>query len=101
MSLVGDLDATRGQAMIAFGWAIAEELAAGSYSRRPLTARASVDPAALPTDAAAASSLGAQRVAVRDRAAARVVLADVRGRGAVDERSRRRGAGSTSRPVAR
>jgi hypothetical protein len=30
-SLVGQLDATRGQAMIAFGWAIAEELAAGSY----------------------------------------------------------------------
>jgi hypothetical protein len=31
VSLVGDLDATRGQAMIAFGWAVAEELAAGSY----------------------------------------------------------------------
>lgn len=31
VSLVGDLDATRGKAMIAFGWAIAEELAAGSY----------------------------------------------------------------------
>jgi hypothetical protein len=30
-SLVGQLDATRGQAMIAFGWAVAEELAAGSY----------------------------------------------------------------------
>jgi hypothetical protein len=30
-SLVGELDATRGQAMIAFGWAVAEELAAGSY----------------------------------------------------------------------
>jgi hypothetical protein len=30
-SLVGALDATRGQAMIAFGWAVAEELAAGSY----------------------------------------------------------------------
>jgi hypothetical protein len=30
-SLVGTLDATRGQAMIAFGWAVAEELAAGSY----------------------------------------------------------------------
>jgi len=29
--LVGQLDATRGQAMIAFGWAVAEELAAGSY----------------------------------------------------------------------
>ncbi len=31
VSLVGDLDATRGRAMIAFGWAVAEELAAGSY----------------------------------------------------------------------
>jgi hypothetical protein len=31
VSLVGQLDATRGQAMIAFGWAVAEELAAGSY----------------------------------------------------------------------
>lgn len=30
-SLVGQLDASRGQAMIAFGWAVAEELAAGSY----------------------------------------------------------------------
>ena len=30
-ALVGALDATRGQAMIAFGWAVAEELAAGSY----------------------------------------------------------------------
>jgi hypothetical protein len=30
-SLVGRLDAARGQAMIAFGWAVAEELAAGSY----------------------------------------------------------------------
>jgi hypothetical protein len=30
-SLVGQLDAARGQAMIAFGWAVAEELAAGSY----------------------------------------------------------------------
>jgi len=30
-SIVGQLDATRGQAMIAFGWAVAEELAAGSY----------------------------------------------------------------------
>jgi len=29
--LVGQLDASRGQAMIAFGWAVAEELAAGSY----------------------------------------------------------------------
>ena len=29
--LVGTLDASRGQAMIAFGWAVAEELAAGSY----------------------------------------------------------------------
>ena len=32
VSLVGDLDATRGQALIAFGWAIAEQLAAGAYS---------------------------------------------------------------------
>ncbi len=31
VSLVGELDATRGKAMIAFGWAFAEELAAGSY----------------------------------------------------------------------
>ena len=31
VTLVGDLDATRGKAMIAFGWAVAEELAAGSY----------------------------------------------------------------------
>jgi hypothetical protein len=31
-SLVGDLDAKRGQAMIAFGWAVAEELAAGKYA---------------------------------------------------------------------
>jgi hypothetical protein len=31
VSLIGDLDATRGKAMIAFGWAVAEELAAGSY----------------------------------------------------------------------
>jgi hypothetical protein len=31
VSLVGELDATRGRAMIAFGWAVAEELAAGSY----------------------------------------------------------------------
>ena len=30
-SLVGQLDATRGQGMIAFGWAVAEELASGSY----------------------------------------------------------------------
>ncbi len=30
-SLVGKLDAHQGQAMIAFGWAVAEELAAGSY----------------------------------------------------------------------
>jgi hypothetical protein len=30
-SLIGQLDATRGQGMIAFGWAVAEELAAGSY----------------------------------------------------------------------
>jgi len=30
-SLVGPLDAVRGQGMIAFGWAVAEELAAGSY----------------------------------------------------------------------
>jgi hypothetical protein len=32
VSLVGELDATRGQALIAFGWAIAEQLAAGAYS---------------------------------------------------------------------
>src|SRR5947208_2803380 len=31
VSLIGELDATRGKAMIAFGWAVAEELAAGSY----------------------------------------------------------------------
>ncbi|MGQ0824316.1 MAG: hypothetical protein ACT4OX_04655 [Actinomycetota bacterium] len=31
VSMVGQLDAARGQAMIAFGWAVAEELAAGSY----------------------------------------------------------------------
>ena len=31
-SLVGELDAGRGQAMIAFGWAVAEELAAGKYA---------------------------------------------------------------------
>jgi hypothetical protein len=31
VQLVGELDATRGQAMIAFGWAVAEELAAGAY----------------------------------------------------------------------
>ena len=31
VSLVGELDAARGKAMIAFGWAVAEELAAGSY----------------------------------------------------------------------
>jgi len=31
VTLVGELDATRGKAMIAFGWAVAEELAAGSY----------------------------------------------------------------------
>ena len=30
-SLVGALDATRGEGMIAFGWAVAEELASGSY----------------------------------------------------------------------
>jgi hypothetical protein len=30
-SLVGTLDAARGQAMIAFGWAVAEDLAAGTY----------------------------------------------------------------------
>ena len=32
VSLVGQLDAARGQAMIAFGWAVAEELAAGTYA---------------------------------------------------------------------
>lgn len=32
VSLVGELDAARGQAMIAFGWAVAEELAAGTYA---------------------------------------------------------------------
>ena len=31
VSLVGELDANKGQAMIAFGWAVAEDLAAGSY----------------------------------------------------------------------
>jgi hypothetical protein len=31
VSLVGELDPCRGHAMIAFGWAIAEELAAGAY----------------------------------------------------------------------
>ena len=31
VALVGDLDPTRGQAMIAFGWAVAEQLAAGAY----------------------------------------------------------------------
>jgi hypothetical protein len=31
-SLIGELDARRGQAMIAFGWAVAEELAAGKYA---------------------------------------------------------------------
>lgn len=31
VSLVGEPDAARGQAMIAFGWAIAEDLAAGKY----------------------------------------------------------------------
>ncbi|HEX5096789.1 MAG TPA: hypothetical protein VFX21_12270, partial [Acidimicrobiia bacterium] len=31
VSLVGDVDAARGQAMIAFGWAVAEDLAAGNY----------------------------------------------------------------------
>ena len=31
VSLVGELEATRGQALIAFGWAVAEELAAGNY----------------------------------------------------------------------
>ena len=29
VSLVGELDATRGKAMIAFGWAVSEALAAG------------------------------------------------------------------------
>ena len=32
VTLVGQLDAARGQAMIAFGWAVAEELAAGTYA---------------------------------------------------------------------
>jgi hypothetical protein len=32
VSLVGEVDPCRGQAMIAFGWAIAEELAAGKYT---------------------------------------------------------------------
>jgi hypothetical protein len=32
VSLVGDLDPCRGQAMIAFGWAIAEDLANGVYA---------------------------------------------------------------------
>jgi hypothetical protein len=31
VSLVGDLEAQKGQALIAFGWAVAEELASGSY----------------------------------------------------------------------
>jgi hypothetical protein len=31
VSLVGDLEAQKGQAMIAFGWAVAEELASGAY----------------------------------------------------------------------
>jgi hypothetical protein len=31
VSLVGELEPTRGRAMIAFGWAIAEDLAAGAY----------------------------------------------------------------------
>ena len=31
VSLVGEVDAARGQAMIAFGWAVAEDLAAGNY----------------------------------------------------------------------
>ena len=35
VSLVGELDAHTGQAMIAFGWAVAEELAAGSYVAAP------------------------------------------------------------------
>jgi hypothetical protein len=32
VSLVGEVDPCRGQALIAFGWAIAEELAAGKYT---------------------------------------------------------------------
>ncbi len=32
VSLVGDIDPCRGQALIAFGWAVAEELAAGKYT---------------------------------------------------------------------
>jgi hypothetical protein len=32
VSLVGEIDPCRGQALIAFGWAIAEELAAGKYA---------------------------------------------------------------------
>jgi hypothetical protein len=31
VSLVGQLEASRGQALIAFGWAVAEELASGAY----------------------------------------------------------------------
>ena len=31
VSLVGELEASRGQALIAFGWAVAEELASGAY----------------------------------------------------------------------
>jgi hypothetical protein len=32
VSLVGEIDPCRGQAMIAFGWAIAEDLAGGKYT---------------------------------------------------------------------
>jgi hypothetical protein len=32
VSLVGDVDASKGQALIAFGWAVAEDLAAGRYA---------------------------------------------------------------------
>ena len=31
VSLVGDLEAQKGTALIAFGWAVAEELASGAY----------------------------------------------------------------------
>ena len=32
VSLVGEVDPSRGQALIAFGWAVAEDLAAGRYT---------------------------------------------------------------------
>ena len=35
VSLVGELDAHKGQALIAFGWAVAEELASGTYVAAP------------------------------------------------------------------